>query len=90
MYAIEQAREKIRGKKLKLVQHLGLDYRGVPMDAARALGVPVCATPLVNYEAVAEHAWALLLHHFKQMPAQRMQIVFKSIVIHVHDGFSSS
>ena len=63
-----------RGKKLKLVQHLGLDYRGVPMGAARALGVPVCATPLVNYEAVAEHAWALLLNHFKQMPQQRIQM----------------
>ncbi|MCC7359197.1 MAG: hypothetical protein IT317_06960 [Anaerolineales bacterium] len=63
-----------RGKKLKLVQHLGLDYRGVPMEAARALGVPVCATPLVNYEAVAEHAWALLLTHYKQMAQQRAQM----------------
>ncbi len=63
-----------RGQRLRLVQHLGLDYRGVPMDAARTLGVPVCATPLVNYNAVAEHAWALLLNHYKQMPAQRQQM----------------
>jgi D-3-phosphoglycerate dehydrogenase len=63
-----------QGKKLRLIQHLGLDYRGVPLDAARALGVPVCATPLVNYNAVAEHAWALLLTHYKQMPRQRRQM----------------
>ena len=63
-----------RGKRLRLVQHLGLDYRGVPLAAARALGVPVCATPLVNYNAVAEHAWALLLNHYKQLPRQRAQM----------------
>ena len=63
-----------KGKKLKLIQHLGLDYRGVPMDAARELGVPVCATPLINYIAVAEHAWALLLNHYKQMLEQRRQM----------------
>ncbi len=60
-----------RGRKLRLVQHLGLDYRGIPMDVARELGVPVAATPLVNYLAVAEHAWALILNHLKVMPAQR-------------------
>src|SRR5437762_502176 len=49
----------LKGQRLRLVQHLGLDYRGVPMDAARRLGVPVAATPLVNYLAVAEHNWAL-------------------------------
>lgn len=60
-----------RGRKLRLVQHLGLDYRGIPMDAARELGAPVAATPLVNYLAVAEHAWALILNHLKQLPQQR-------------------
>jgi phosphoglycerate dehydrogenase-like enzyme len=63
-----------QGKRLRLIQHLGLDYRGVPLAAARALGVPVCATPLVNYNAVAEHAWALLLSHYKQLPQQRAQM----------------
>jgi phosphoglycerate dehydrogenase-like enzyme len=63
-----------QGKKLRLVQHLGLDYRGVPVETARAMGVPVCATPLVNYDAVAEHAWALLLTHYKQMPRQRQNV----------------
>src|SRR5690242_9836001 len=53
----------LRGRKLRLVQHLGLDYRGIPMDAVRELGIPAAATPLVNYLAVAEHAWALILNH---------------------------
>lgn len=60
-----------RGKRLRLVQHLGFDFRGVPMDAVRALNVPCAATPLINYFAVAEHCWALILNHLKQMPAQR-------------------
>lgn len=63
-----------KGKRLRLVQHLGQDYRGVPMDAARALDVPVAATPLINYIAVAEHVWAFILNHLKQVPAQRMQM----------------
>ncbi|MBX3085560.1 MAG: hypothetical protein KF716_28245 [Anaerolineae bacterium] len=63
-----------KGKKIRLIQHLGLDYRGVPMEVARELGVPVCATPLINYIAVAEHAWALLLNHYKQMQEQRCQV----------------
>jgi len=64
-----------RGQKLRLVQHLGQDYRGVPVETARTMGVPVCATPLCNYDAVAEHAWALLMNHYKQMPVQRRHMV---------------
>jgi phosphoglycerate dehydrogenase-like enzyme len=61
----------LKGRRLRLVQHLGLDYRGVPLDATRALGVPVAATPLVNYIAVAEHVWAFILSHLKQLPQLR-------------------
>ena len=64
----------LRGRQLRLIQHLGLDYRGVPMEAARAMNVPVAATPLVNYQVVAEHTWALILNQLKQLPAQRVQI----------------
>jgi phosphoglycerate dehydrogenase-like enzyme len=60
-----------KGKKLRLVQHLGLDYRGIPMETAHAMGIPVAATPLVNYLAVAEHDWALILDYLKRMPQQR-------------------
>src|SRR3712207_6269651 len=51
-----------RGKKLRLVQHLGQDYRGIPLDATRARGVPVAATPLINYITVAEQVWAYILN----------------------------
>jgi len=61
-----------KAKKLRLVQHLGLDYRGVPMDAAKALGVPVAATPLINYVAVAEHNWAVILSQLKRLRQQRI------------------
>ncbi|MGH2560072.1 MAG: NAD(P)-dependent oxidoreductase [Thermomicrobiales bacterium] len=57
--------------RLRLLQHLGLDYRGVPMEAARSAGIPVAATPLVNYIAVAEHVWAFILNHLKRLPALR-------------------
>ncbi|MCA9880174.1 MAG: hypothetical protein KC442_20410, partial [Thermomicrobiales bacterium] len=40
--------------KLRLIQHLGEDARGVPLEVARERGVPVAATPLVNYITVAE------------------------------------
>jgi D-3-phosphoglycerate dehydrogenase len=63
-----------KGQKLRLIQHLGLDHRGVPLETARAMGVRVCATPLSNYLAVAEHAWALLLNHYKQLREQRRQM----------------
>jgi phosphoglycerate dehydrogenase-like enzyme len=58
-------------RKLKLIQHLGQDYRGVPMDVARELRVPVAATPLVNYITVAEHVWAFVLNRLKRLPALR-------------------
>lgn len=61
-----------KGKKLRLVQHLGLDYRGIPMDTARAMSIPVAATPLVNYLAVAEHAWAMILSYLKRLPQHRV------------------
>lgn len=58
-------------KQLKLIQHLGQDYRGVPLAAARELGVPVAATPLVNYITVAEQVWGFILNWFKRLPSLR-------------------
>jgi phosphoglycerate dehydrogenase-like enzyme len=60
-----------RAGKLRLIQHLGRDYRGVPMEAAHAKGIPVAATPLVNYSAVAEHVWAMILEYVKRLQDQR-------------------
>ncbi len=56
---------------LRLIQHLGLDYRGVPLEAARSRGIPVAATPLINYSAVAEHVWAMILVDLKRLADQR-------------------
>ena len=58
-------------RRLRLVQHLGQDARGVPLEIARERGIPVAAVPLTNYLAVAEHAWALILSALKRLPAQR-------------------
>ena len=60
-----------RGEKLRLIQHLGWDYRGIPIHTAQEMSVPVAATPLVNYLAVAEHVWALMLNLLKRLPDQR-------------------
>ena len=60
-----------KAKKLRLVQHLGQDYRGMPVAAARELGIPAAATPLINYITVAEHVWAFVLNWLKRLPAIR-------------------
>ncbi len=62
----------VKGEHVRLLQHLGLDYRGLPLATARQMGIPCAATPLVNYLAVAEHNWALILNHLKQLPQQRV------------------
>lgn len=59
---------------LWLIQHLGQDIRGIPLDVARELGVPVAAVPLTNYIVVAEQAWAMILSHLKRLPQQRRQM----------------
>lgn len=58
-------------RKLRLIQHLGEDARGVPLAAARQRGIAVAATPLVNYITVAEQVWAYILDWAKRLPALR-------------------
>jgi phosphoglycerate dehydrogenase-like enzyme len=72
----------LRGRRLRFAQHLGLDYRGIPMPAVRELGIPVAATPLINYLAVAEHAWALILNHLKILPQQRAYMTARGYAQH--------
>lgn len=60
--------------RLQAMLHLGQDYRGVPGDALRKRKIPIAATPLVNYIAVAEHVWAFILNHVKKLPGQRRQM----------------
>lgn len=71
-----------KGKKVRLLQHLGLDCRGLPLDTAREMGIPCAATPLVNYLAVAEHNCALILNHLKQLPQQRLYMQQRGYVQH--------
>lgn len=66
--------------RLKLIQHLGMDYRGVPIDAAQRHGIPVAATPLINYSAVAEHVWALILAHLKRLRDQQEYMISRAYV----------
>ena len=56
---------------LKLVQHLGLDYRGLPIATLREKACTVTATPLINYSAVAEQGWATILALLKCLPDQQ-------------------
>jgi glyoxylate/hydroxypyruvate/2-ketogluconate reductase len=63
-----------RARNLKLIQHLGQDFRGVPLEAARAKGIPVAATPLVNYLTVAEQVWAYILSWAKRLPSLRQHM----------------
>ena len=69
-----------RAKKLRLVQHLGQDYRGIPLDAARARGIPVAATPLINYITVAEQVWAYILNWTKRLPSLRTHMTSRAYI----------
>ena len=75
-----------RAGHLRLIQHLGQDYRGVPVEAARARGIPVAATPLTNYSTVAEQVWAYILNWAKRLPALRMHMANRAYVDSWH-GF---
>ncbi|HEX2281372.1 MAG TPA: NAD(P)-dependent oxidoreductase [Thermomicrobiales bacterium] len=75
-----------RAKKLRLIQHLGQDYRGVPVDAARARCIPVAATPLINYITVAEQVWAYILNWAKRLPSLRTYMTRRAYVDSWH-GF---
>jgi phosphoglycerate dehydrogenase-like enzyme len=67
-----------RAKQLRLIQHLGHDYRGIPVKEARERGIPVAATPLVNYITVAEQVWAYILNWAKRLPALRAHMASRA------------
>jgi len=50
-----------RAKKVKIIGKQGVGYDTVDVVAAKAKGIPVCRTPGVNSDAVAELALALAL-----------------------------
>jgi phosphoglycerate dehydrogenase-like enzyme len=47
--------------ELRVISRFGVGYDAVDVAAATRRGIPVAITPDANHEAVAEHAWALLL-----------------------------
>lgn len=71
--------------RLKLIQHLGLDARGMPAAAARERGIPAAATPLINYITVAEHVWAFMLNWFKRLPSLRTHMQTRAYAENWHD-----
>ena len=50
-----------RARNVKVICKQGVGYETIDLQAARARGIPVCRTPGVNTEAVAEMAFALAL-----------------------------
>lgn len=56
-----RAEDLARAKKLKIIGKQGVGYDGIDVEAAKKHGIPVCRTPGVNSEAVAEMAMTLAL-----------------------------
>ena len=50
-----------RAQRVKVICKQGVGVDTIDLDAAKSLGIPVCRTPGVNSEAVAEMAFALAL-----------------------------
>jgi phosphoglycerate dehydrogenase-like enzyme len=72
------ARAVERARRLRLIQHLGQDCRGIPLETARARGIPVAATPLVNYLTVAEQVWAYILNWAKRLRSLRAHMASRA------------
>jgi glyoxylate reductase len=56
-----------KAPKLKLVSRFGVGYDSVNIEACTKRGVYITYTPGVLSEAVAEHAWALILSFMKKI-----------------------
>jgi D-3-phosphoglycerate dehydrogenase len=54
--------------RLRLIQHQGVGYDNVDVEAARRRGVPVGTTPEGTTVGVAEHTILLMLAVYKQLP----------------------
>lgn len=53
---------------LELICAVGVGYENVDLEAASARGIPVCNAAGTNAEAVADHAWAILLAAIRRIP----------------------
>lgn len=55
---------------LKVIARAGVGYDAIDLQAATEHGVAVCFAPGTNQEAVAEHAFALMLSLIRNVPRQ--------------------
>jgi phosphoglycerate dehydrogenase-like enzyme len=53
--------------RLKMIQHQGVGYERIDLDACRARGIPVALTPEGTSIGVAEHTILLILALYKQL-----------------------
>ena len=54
--------------KLRGISRAGAGYESIPVDAARARGIPVLIPQSANSRSVAEHVFALLLAVYRAIP----------------------
>ena len=59
--------EKGANHKLKIISKYGSGLDKINLDAAKKWGIPVTSCPAVNQTTVAEHVFALLLTHVKNI-----------------------
>ena len=56
-----------RATRLRLIQHQGVGYDNIDLDAARAHGIPVAICPAGTSIGVAEHVFLLILAVYKRL-----------------------
>ena len=55
-----------RAKRLKMIQHRGVGYEKIDLEACRQHGIPVGMTPEGTSDGVAEHTVLLILAVYKR------------------------
>jgi len=57
----------IASPRLRVIVKHGVGYDNIDVKSATELGLPVLATPMANFESVAEHTLALIFALFKKL-----------------------
>lgn len=64
-----------RFPRLRVISRAGVGYDAVDVEAATRKGIPVGVTPGTNHDAVAEHAFALLLGMVRRIVPNHTMVV---------------
>lgn len=64
-----------RFPQLRVISRAGVGYDAVDLEAASRVGIPVAITPGTNHDAVAEHAFALLLGMVRRVVPNHQMVV---------------